>query len=326
MASGESRKIVYAAAAGNLFIVITKFTAAAITGSSAMFSEGVHSVVDTGNQFLLLYGLHRASRRPDRAHPLGYGREIYFWSFVVAVLLFVFGAGVSLYEGYSHILEPEPMTHVTANYIVLAISAVLESSTWLYAYKKFNRSRSGSLLRAVERSKDPPAFLVLFEDSAALAGIAIAFGGIFLAERLDMPVLDGVSSLLIGLLLAATATWLSRETKSLLIGERADPKIIDSIVRIAERLDGIVAVNGVLAVHLAPHQIVITMSLEFSDELRTPEIERKVMELEQRIRRKHPDIRALFVKPQTPKHFKEMVQRRYGEARAAKADAANSGR
>lgn len=222
MASGESRKIVYAAAAGNLFIVITKFTAAAVTGSSAMFSEGVHSVVDTGNQLLLLYGLRRASMRPDRAHPLGYGREIYFWSFVVAVLLFVFGAGVSLYEGYSHIRAPVPMEHATANYIVLAISAALEGATWLYAYKKFNRGRAGSLLRAVRRSKDSPAFLVLFEDSAALAGIAIAFVGIFLAEQLDMPVLDGVSSLLIGLLLAATAAWLSRETKSLLIGERAD--------------------------------------------------------------------------------------------------------
>ena len=317
MALGDSKKIVYAAAAGNLFIVVTKFAAAAITGSSAMFSEGVHSVVDTGNQFLLLYGLKRAAGRPDKQHPLGYGREIYFWSFVVAVLLFVFGAGVSIFQGVMHVRQPEPMEHVTANYVVLAISALIEGTTWFYAYKKFNRGRSVSIWRAVRRSKDPPAFLVLFEDSAALAGILIAFLGIFLAEQLDMPVLDGVASIVIGLVLAATATWLSRETKSLLIGEKADEEVTASIVRLAESLDGIEAVNGVLAVHLAPHQIVIAVSLEFSDGLQTPEIEQKVIELERRIRRKHPEIRAVFVKPQTPGSFKETIRRRYGDQQAA---------
>ncbi len=317
MALGDSKKIVYAAAAGNLFIVVTKFAAAAVTGSSAMFSEGVHSVVDTGNQLLLLYGLKRAAGRPDKQHPLGYGREIYFWSFVVAVLLFVFGAGVSIFQGVIHIRQPEPMEHVTANYVVLAISALIEGTTWFYAYKKFNRGRSGSIWRAVRRSKDPPAFLVLFEDSAALAGILIAFLGIFLAEQLDMPVLDGAASIVIGLVLAATATWLSRETKSLLIGEKADEEVTASIVRLAESLDGIEAVNGVLAVHLAPHQIVIAVSLEFSDRLQTPEIEQKVIELERRIRRKHPEIRAVFVKPQTPGSFKETIQRRYGDQQAA---------
>jgi cation diffusion facilitator family transporter len=317
MALGDSRKIVYAAAAGNLFIVVTKFSAAAITGSSAMLSEGVHSVVDSGNQLLLLYGLKRASNRPDRQHPLGYGREIYFWSFVVAVLLFVFGAGVSLFQGVMHIRNPEAMEHVSANYIVLALSALIEGTSWFYAYRKFSRRRGGSIWKAVRRSKDPPAFLVLFEDSAALTGILIAFLGILLADRLDMPVLDGVASVLIGLVLATTAMWLSRETKSLLIGEKADDEVTASIIRLAESLGEIEAVNGVLAVHLAPHQIVIAMSLEFSDRLQTPQIEQKVIELERRIRREHPEIRAVFIKPQTPGSFRDTVRRRYGDRQRA---------
>jgi cation diffusion facilitator family transporter len=274
----------------------------------------VHSVVDTGNQLLLLYGMRRAAARPDREHPLGYGREIYFWSFVVAVLLFVFGAGITFFEGVMHIRNPEAMNHVVANYVVLGISAVIESTTWLYAYRKFSRGRRINLFRAVRRSKDPPAFLVLFEDSAAVAGILIAFVGIFLAAQFDMPVLDGAASIVIALVLAATAAWLSRETKSLLIGEKADPDIIDSVARTAESVKGVVAVNGVLAVHVAPHQIVIAMSLEFSDQLQTPQIEEKVAQLERDIHRKHPEILALFVKPQTPQNFTSMIRYKYGDA------------
>src|SRR5476649_1085965 len=158
----SSRRVIYAAIVGNVLIAVTKFIAAALTGSSAMLSEGVHSIVDTGNGFLLLYGLHRAAARPDREHPIGYGREIYFWSFVVAVLLFAFGAGVSLYEGFIHVLNPEPVQHVAVNYVVLALSALFDGTTWWLALQHFKGKMPYSdLFAAVRKSKDPPSFMVL---------------------------------------------------------------------------------------------------------------------------------------------------------------------
>ena len=309
----SSRRVIYAAIVGDLLIGATKFAAAGLTGSSAMLSEGVHSIVDTSNGFLLLYGLRRAAARPDRDHPLGYGREIYFWSFVVAVLLFALGAGISLYQGIIHVLNPEPVQHVAVNYVVLGISALFDGTTWWLALRNFKgQKRYSELAEAVRRSKDPPSFMVLFEDSAALVGLLVAFVGIFLSVSLDLPILDGVGSILIGMVLAVTASLLAQETKSLLIGERADQEIIDSILRLAEQIPGGAHANGVLAVHLAPQQIVTALSLEFADELRTPEIEAKVVELERRVRQSHPEVVALFVKPQTLSGFKETAQRRFG--------------
>jgi cation diffusion facilitator family transporter len=310
----SSRRVIYAAIVGNVLIAMTKFVAAGLTGSSAMLSEGVHSIVDTGNGFLLLYGLHRAAARPDREHPLGYGREIYFWSFVVAVLLFAFGAGVSLYEGIIHILNPEPVQHVVVNYIVLAFSALFDGTTWWLALRNFKGTmRYSDLFAAVRKSKDPPSFMVLFEDSAALIGLGLAFVGIYFSIALNLPVLDGVASILIGLVLAITAALLFRETKSLLIGERADQEIVDSILRLAGAMEGVAHANGVLTVHLAPKQIVVALSLEFADELRTSEIEARVTELERRVRQKHPAVVAIFVKPQSSERFNETIELRYGK-------------
>jgi cation diffusion facilitator family transporter len=223
MAAGSaSRKVIYAALAGNLAIALTKFAAAAWTGSSAMFSEGVHSVVDTSNQLLLLYGIKQAHKPPDEDHPLGYGRELYFWSFIVALLIFAIGAGISFYEGVAHILAPVPITDPHVNYIVLGLSAVFEGATFWIALKEFNKLRGTlGVIEAVHLSKDPPSYLVLIEDSAALIGIVIAFLGTLAADRLAMPVLDGVASVGIGLVLAATSIFLARESKGLLIGEGA---------------------------------------------------------------------------------------------------------
>jgi cation diffusion facilitator family transporter len=309
----SSRRVIYAAIVGDLLIWATKFVAAAATGSSAMFSEGVHSIVDTGNGLLLLYGLRRAAALPDREHPLGYGREIYFWSFVVAVLLFALGAGASLYQGVSQVLSPEPVQHVAVNYVVLGVSALFDGTTWWLALRNFKgRKHYADLFEAIRKSKDPPSFMVLFEDSAALIGLLIAFASIYFSVSLHLPVLDGVGSILIGLVLAATASLLALETKSLLIGERADQGITDSIMQLAEQMQGVAHANGVLTVHLAPQQIVIALSLEFADELRTPEIEAKVIELEQRVRLLHPEVVALFVKPQSRAGFNETARRRFG--------------
>jgi len=309
----SSRRVIYAAILGDLLIGLTKLTAASWTGSSSLLSEGVHSIVDTGNGFLLLYGLHRAAARPDIEHPLGYGREIYFWSFVVAVLLFAFGAGVSLYQGILHVLNPEPIQHVAASYVVLGISALFDGTTWWLALRNFRgKRRYSEIVDAIRESKDPPSFMVLFEDSAALAGILVAFTGIFLSVHLDLPMLDGAGSIAIGLILGVTAWLLAKETKSLLIGERADPRIVDSILRVAAQIDGVTHANGVLTVHLAPQEILVALSLEFADELRTPEIEAKVIELERCVRLSHPEVVAVFVKPQSPEGFRETAARRFG--------------
>ena len=298
--------VIRAVFAGNLLVALTKFGAAAWTGSSAMLSEGIHSVVDAGNEALLLYGLRQAAGRPDRDHPLGYGREIYFWSFVVALLVFAVGAGFAFYEGITHILAPTPIQNPAVNYIVLGLSALFEGSTWWIALLNFKREQPISeLFRAFRDSKDPPSFMVLFEDSAALIGLVIAFAGTYFSITLSLPVLDGIASILIGLVLATTATLLARETKGLLIGERADQRIVDEITGLAEEIEGVAHANDILTVHLAPRQIVVALSLEFDDELRTPEIEAKVSELERCIRRLHPEVVALFVKPQSRSGFKD---------------------
>jgi cation diffusion facilitator family transporter len=299
-AGSASRKVIYAALAGNLMIALTKFAAAWWTGSSAMLSEGVHSVVDTSNQMLLLYGIRRAARPPDDDHPLGYGRELYFWSFIVALLIFSLGAGVSFYEGLAHIRAPVHISAPYVNYIVLGISFVFEGATFLVALKEFNKLRGPlGYIEAVEASKDPPSFLVLFEDSAALIGIVIAFAGTLAAQMLAMPVLDGVASIGIGIVLALTAAFLARESKGLLIGEGARGRTLRSIRQIAAGEPGVERVNDLVTVHLAPHQVVAALSLEFRDELTTPQIENAVASIERRICQQNPDVFSIFIKPQS---------------------------
>ncbi|WP_445682265.1 cation diffusion facilitator family transporter [Radicibacter daui] len=296
----DSRKTIYAALAGNLLIAITKFLAAAVTGSASMLSEGVHSLVDTSNELLLLYGLRRAALPPDDTHPLGHGRELYFWSFIVAVMIFALGAGVSFYEGVTHLLRPEPVKHVLANYGVLALSFLFEGFSWVIALRRF-RARKGKLgyFAAFRQSKDPTDFTVLFEDSAALVGIVIAFASIAAADSFNLPALDGVGSLAIGLVLAITAGFLARESKDLLIGEQASPVLARQIVAALDADAAIQRVNGLITAHLAPDQVMVALSAEFHDEATAPVIERSIERLEERLRADHPEITMLFVKPQS---------------------------
>jgi cation diffusion facilitator family transporter len=311
-----TRNVLYASIAGDLFIAAIKIGAAAFTGSSAMWSEAVHSLVDSSNSILLLYGVHRSNRAPDQDHPFGYGREIYFWSFVVAVQVFALGAGVAFVEGVTHVLHPTRIEFANVNYIVLALSAMFDGATWLIALRGFKRkTRYADIFQAIHASKDPPSFMVVFEDSAALIGLLVAFAGAYLSIRLDLPILDGVASILISLVLAVTAAFLARETKGLLIGESADPAIVVSLLRIAREMEGVAHANGILTVHLAPQQIAVALSLEFADELKTPAIEIKVSELEERLRELHPAVIAVFVKPQTAIGYAEAVERRRGKTR-----------
>lgn len=299
-AHGGSKKVIYAALAGNLLIALTKFIAAWFTGSSAMLSEGVHSLVDTGNGGLLLYGMHRAARPADRTHPLGHGRELYFWSFIVALLVFALGAGVSFYEGVVHIMAPDPVQNPKVNYIVLGLSVLFEGSSWWVALKEFRREK-GSLgwFKAVRVSKDPSVYTILFEDSAALLGLIVAFAGILAAEVLDMPVLDGVASIGIAAILAVTAVFLARESKGLLLGEPASPEVQKKVLDIAQQDPAVQQANGILTLHMGPREIVAGLSIEFEDHLAAPEIEACVERIEARLKAEMPEISRLFVKPQT---------------------------
>jgi len=292
--------VVFAALGGNLAIAATKFVAAAITGSSAMLSEGVHSLVDTTNEGLLLYGMSRAGKPRDRSHPFGYGRELYFWAFIVALLVFALGAGVSVYEGISHLLHPEAMQRPLVNYIVLLVSMVFEGTSWLIALRDF-RAHKGDLgyFQAFRRSKDPTTFTVLFEDSAALLGLVIAAAGIGAAQWLAMPRLDGVASIAIGIVLAISSLLLARETKGLLLGEAAHPQVRDAILRIAGSDPDVRSANGVLTVQLGPDEVVAALSAEFRDGLDSNRIEACVNRIEAAIKQSHPVVSILFVKPQT---------------------------
>lgn len=296
----SSSKVVYAALLGNLLIAATKFIAAFFTGSSAMLSEAVHSSVDTSNELLLLYGMRRSKRPPDAQHPFGHGRELYFWSFIVALMVFGIGAGVSFYEGIAHIRHPEPIQNFTINYVVIGLSFLFEFGSWMIALKAFRATKGQrGYLEAVEVSKDPTTFTVLFEDSAALVGLMIALTGIICAQHFAMPMLDGVASLGIACVLGVTGIALARRTKELLLGERTWPELEKSIVDVAARQPGIANANGVLTSHVGPDQVVVALSVEFEDNLTAPQIEQCVNSLEREVKSRYPQVSSLFVKPQT---------------------------
>ncbi len=297
MAHAESRLVIYFALVGNLLIAVTKFGAAAYTGSSAMMSEAVHSLVDTGNQGLLLLGLHRSRRAADSDHPLGYGKEVYFWSFVVAILIFGVGAGVSLVEGIRHILHPRHLQNVSVSYIVLAFAFVFEGVAWLLALKTFRRAKGRlGYLQAVRRSKDPTTFVVLFEDSAAMLGIIVAAAGIGLGQFTGWMWMDGAASVVIGLILAVTAWLLAVETKDLLIGEAADPELIAGVRETVAARPEVVAVHEVLTLHMGPEFVLVNLSVDFDDGLDAVGIEKATAEMVGLIKERQPLVKRVFIK------------------------------
>jgi cation diffusion facilitator family transporter len=303
-----SRNVVYAALAGNLAIAVIKFVAAAVTGSSAMLSEGVHTLVDSVNELLLLYGMKRAARPRDISHPFGHGRELYFWSFIVAVQVLVVGAAVAGYQGVIHVLYPEPMRLALVNYVVLAASFAFESASWWVAFKEFRAAKGEQgYFEAFRESKDPTTFTVLFEDSAAILGLLIAAAGIAAAQVFHMPRFDGVASIGIALVLAFSSALLAQETKNLLIGEAARPHVRESLIEIAGADPGVRSANGVLTVQLGPSQVFAALSAEFQGHLSTADIEACVLRLETAIMEAHPEVTVLFVKPQTAETWRARI-------------------
>jgi len=298
VAEHTSKTAIVAALVGNLLIAVTKGVAAALSGSSAMLSESVHSLVDTGNEVLLLYGLKRASKPPDKVHPYGYGRELYFWSFVVALLIFAVGAGVSAYEGVVHIRHPEPMTEVWINFVVLGLAGIFEAVSWWFGWKAFSRvRRSRPIWDAFVASKDPTTFMVLFEDSAALVGIAIAAAATFLAWQLRLPWIDGAGSILIGAVLAIVAVLLARESKELLIGERASPELSKAVRETASEDPCVRKVVDITTSQMGPDQVIATIAVEIDDDLRVPEVEQLIGRIETAIRSRFPQLFRIFIRP-----------------------------
>ena len=297
-AATTSTRTLLIALAANLGIAASKFVAAAITGSSAMLTEGVHSVVDSTNQLLLMWGRRQARKPADEFHPLGYGRELYFWSFVVAVLVFSLGAGVSVYEGILHIMNPEEAVSPLVAYAVLLVAFLLEGWSTLEAVQDFKKSKGKlSWWEAIRRSKDPPAFIILLENGAAIAGILAAAVGLFISELTENPLYDGAASVLIGVILGITAMVLAYESKGLLIGEAADPVLIENLRRLACDQAGVVGVGHVLTVHSSPDQITVMMNVDFRDDLPAGDVERIVCRVEEEARERWPQVRRLFVRP-----------------------------
>lgn len=291
--------VLYGALFANLGIAVAKFVAAAISGSSSMLTEGVHSLVDSGNQILLLYGQSRAKRPPDAYHPFGYGRELYFWAFVVAILIFAIGAGVSIYEGWRHMADPEPLRDPTINYIVLGVAFLLEGSSWAIAVREFNAGRGEqSWWKAVKRSKDPAGFIVLFEDSAALLGLAIAAVGVWASHWTGDARIDGMASVAIGCVLAAVAVLLAREAKGLLIGESAEPELVVAIWRLLERRPEITAINHVRTIHTAPDSIFVAVSADFEDALPMGRAESLIEEMEAELKAAESRLSSIYIRPE----------------------------
>jgi cation diffusion facilitator family transporter len=292
----ESKTAIYAAILGNFAIAVTKFSAAAFTGSSAMLTEGIHSLVDTGNGGLLLVGISKSKKPADAAHPFGYGKELYFWTLIVAMLIFGVGGGVSIYEGILHLLHPSPLENPFWNYVVLGIAIVFEAIVFMIAFKQFQALKGEeSTWQAIRTSKDPTTFTVLFEDAAAMLGLIAAAVGIFLGHQFNNPYFDGAASIVIGLILATVAFFIGYESKGLLVGEGADPGTLQSIKKLAESDPTITNVERPLTMYFGPHTVLLTMDVEFRDNLSGAERDAAVQRLEKVIREKHHDINHIFI-------------------------------
>lgn len=293
----SSTTVVYAALAGNLAIAATKFVAFALTGSSAMLTEAIHSSVDTGNQGLLLLGLARARKPPSQTHPFGYGMEVYFWAFVVALLIFALGGAFSIYEGVLKILRPEPIGRAWINFLVIGLAVLFEGGSFLVAWKEFSVLRQGApFLRAIRRSKDPSVFAVLLEDGAALAGLAIAALGVAGSAVFGIAWADGAASVAIGVLLVLVAIFLANETRSLLTGESASPRIVEAVREMLAADPRVDTVAEVLSMHLGPQEILLGVTLDFHDALNAGEIEEAGDDFATRLRAIDPRITRVFVR------------------------------
>lgn len=296
MSAGSSKIAIYGAIGANVAIAISKFVAAFFTGSSAMLSEGIHSLVDSGNGILILYGVKQAEKPADTRHPFGRSKELYFWSLIVAILVFSVGGGMSFYEGVEHLRHPSPITDPTWNYVVLGLSLLFEGISFFLAFREFNKSRGESgFWETLGRSKDPSVFAILMEDSAALIGLVIALAGVYFGHLLNNPFFDGGASICIGILLVSVAIFLIYKTKGLLVGEGVDDETLDGLETLARQDQAVEAIRRPLTMYLGPHDVVLALDVEFQDHLSANEVEQAVRRLQDTIRIKYPDFKRIFI-------------------------------
>jgi cation diffusion facilitator family transporter len=294
--ASSSRLAIYGAIGANIAIAISKFVAAFYTGSSAMLSEGIHSLVDSGNGVLILYGVHQSGKAADARHPFGRSKELYFWALIVAILVFSVGGGMSFYEGIEHIKNPAPLSDPTWNYWVLGLSLVFESISCFLAFKAFNADRGDEgFWKTLRRSKDPAVFAILLEDLAALLGLVIALVGVYFGHLLNNPYLDGAASIGIGSLLVLVAIFLIYKTKGLLVGTGVDEETLDDLQLIVRRQPGVQQMRAPLTMHMGPTDIILALDVEFENRLTADEIESAVKAVQNAIRAKHPEFKRIFV-------------------------------
>ena len=310
MSAPTSRRALFAALAANAGIALAKFCGAAFTGSSAMASEGVHSLVDTGNQMLLLFGLKDAARPADASHPMGYGLRYFFWAFVVAMAVFALGSGVAIYEGIDKVGDPHPIKHAWVNCIILAISMALEGSSLLYALREVRRSaaaRGVGMLRTILDHRDPAIFAVVYEETAAMAGLVTALVGIALSLAFDAPAIDGWTSIAIGLILAFTSVSLARKCYVLMTGQAADPAIEDRLREILGRIKPVDHVNEVRTMHFGPFEVLVLASVDFHDDLRASGVEKITSDVEEGLREEFPEVKRVYIECQaTDRHLEAL--------------------
>ncbi len=292
----HSKISIYAALGANAAIAVIKFIAASVTGSSSMLSEGIHSTVDSANQMLLLLGINRSKRQADETHPFGHGQELYFWALIVSVLIFGLGGGMSVYEGILHIQHPEELSDPTWNYAVLGAAMVFEGISFFIAVRSFRKKKgSGRFLHKLLLSKDPSLFVVIFEDAAALAGLLIAFSGVFFSHYFNMPELDGLASIIIGAVLALVAVVLIIESRNLLIGESAHRETVDTIYNIIRNDKEIVQLRRPLTMQLSPDEILLALDVEFKSDLNSKQLVKAICRLEQNIKERLPDVKQIYI-------------------------------
>ncbi len=303
----HSKITIYGALSANVAIAVLKFLAAAFTGSSAMISEGIHSSVDSVNQLLLLLGLHRSKKPSDKEHPFGYGQEVYFWSLIVAILIFGLGGGMSIYEGIKHIQHPEQLTNLAWNYSVLGGAFLFEGTSFIIAVRGLNKNKGirGRFFKRLRISKDPSLFVVIFEDGAALGGLIIAAAGVFIGSHYHFPPADGLASVLIGLLLAYVAVLLTIESRNLLIGESMQPHIIDDIMKLVKEEKNVKTLHRPLTMHMAPEEVLLALDVQFLNRLSSTDLSETIKRIEDNIRKSYPEIKHIYIEARNLSEVKE---------------------
>lgn len=295
----NNQKSIYSALAANLLIALTKFIAGSFTNSSSMISEGIHSTVDTANQLLILYGIKRSKKAPDQSHPFGYGKELYFWSFIVSILIFGLGGALSIYQGVAHMMEPEIMKDPFWNYIVLVLSLIFEGTSFIIAVRAFNQTRNGMRWwDAIVKSKDPSSFLVVFEDGAVVAGLIIVMILMWFSHSLQIPELDGLASVIVGLLLVFVSFILARESRSLLMGEGIASETRDKITRLAEKDAAVVKVKNILSTYQSPEEVILMLIIDLEEHLDTEEITEAIQRIRTDIKNEFKFVRFVIIQPE----------------------------